>query len=144
MGDTGSGGRTDMTAGRSQLLLRPRRTTCHRSCSGVRAHILIHLFLLLSLVLSTWDLKRFVFCDGARARRAITGVVIMMCGGTIDACCQRQHLHAPSVHTVELVAATSGLHRLVPIRGKLQEIHAFTRLSRRAQTPGFFRFFRTG
>ena len=64
-----------------------------------------------------------MFTDGALARRAITGVFIEFAGATVDCCMQRQHLTAPDVHTVELVAATSGLHRIIVLRGKLQELH---------------------
>ena len=48
-----------------------------------------------------------MFTDGALARRAITGVFIEFAGATVDCCMQRQHLTAPDVHTVELVAATT-------------------------------------
>ena len=54
--------------------------------------------------------------DGALARRAITGVYIEFASAAVDCCMQRQHLTAPDVHTVEVVAATSGLHRIIVLR----------------------------
>ena len=71
------------------------------------------------------DFGLHMFTDGALARRAISGVTILLAGGIIDSCMQRQHLTAPDVHTVELVAGTTGLHKIIVIRGKLQEMHIY-------------------
>jgi hypothetical protein len=46
----------------------------------------------------------------------------MLAGASVDVVCQRQHLASPESHTSEVVAAGTGLHRVIPIRGHLQEI----------------------
>jgi len=43
----------------------------------------------------------------------------------------RQHLSAPDSHTIELVAAGTALHRVIPMRGLLQEV----RITQEAPTP---------
>jgi hypothetical protein len=53
---------------------------------------------------------------------SITGGVTMLAGGVIDALSQRQHTVSPDAHTSEVVAAGTCLHRVIAIRGILQEL----------------------
>ena len=46
----------------------------------------------------------------------------MLAGASIETLMQRQHLVAPESHTIELVAAGTALHRIIPVRGLLQEL----------------------
>ena len=61
------------------------------------------------------------FADGALVPKSITGGTLMLAGASILDICQRQHLAAPDSHSNEIVAATTVLHAVVPIRGLLQE-----------------------
>jgi hypothetical protein len=61
------------------------------------------------------------FADGALVPKSITGGTVMLAGASILDICQRQHLAAPDSHSNEIVAATTVLHSVVPIRGLLQE-----------------------
>ena len=64
------------------------------------------------------------FCDaGSSGEVGITASKIMLAGATIETLMQRQHLTAPESHTIELVAAGTALHRIIPVRGLLQELH---------------------
>ena len=53
--------------------------------------------------------------------KSITGGTLMLAGASILDICQRQHLAAPDSHSNEIVAATTVLHAVVPVRGLLQE-----------------------
>ena len=61
------------------------------------------------------------FADGALVPKSITGGTLMLAGASILDICQRQHLAAPDSHSNEIVAATTVLHAVVPVRGLLQE-----------------------
>ena len=61
------------------------------------------------------------FADAGLMPKSITGGTIMLAGASILDICQRQHLEGPSSHAVEVVAASSVLHALIPIRGLLRE-----------------------
>ena len=56
------------------------------------------------------------FADAGLMPKSITGGTIMLAGASILDICQRQHLEGPSSHAVEVVAASSVLHALIPIR----------------------------
>ena len=45
----------------------------------------------------------------------------MLAGGVIDTISTRQHLAGPDTHSLEVVAAGTVMHHLVPLRGLLQE-----------------------
>ena len=53
--------------------------------------------------------------------KGITGGVGMLNGGAIDVFSGRQHLATPDTHSTEVLAAGTIMHRLVPVRGVLQE-----------------------
>ena len=55
----------------------------------------------------------------------------MLAGGAVDTISQRQHLASPDVHACELAAAGTVMHRIVPMRGILQE----ARIPQVAPTP---------
>ena len=63
--------------------------------------------------------------------KGITGGVGMLAGGAVDTISQRQHLASPDVHACELSAAGTVMHRIVPMRGILQE----ARIPQVAPTP---------
>ena len=63
--------------------------------------------------------------------KGITGGVGMLAGGTIDTVSQRQHLASPDTHAAELAAAGTVMHRIIPMRGVLQE----ARIPQVAPTP---------
>ena len=53
--------------------------------------------------------------------RRISWGVGMLNGGAIDVFSGRQHLASPDTHSTEVLAAGTIMHRLVPVRGVLQE-----------------------
>ena len=55
----------------------------------------------------------------------------MLAGGAIDTVSQRQHLASPDTHAAELAAAGTIMHRIIPMRGVLQE----ARIPQVAPTP---------
>jgi hypothetical protein len=60
---------------------------------------------------------------GGNDTKGISAVRLMLGGAALDTLSQRQHLAAPESHTIEIVAAGTALHRIIPIRGILQELH---------------------
>ena len=60
--------------------------------------------------------------DPPAASKSVTGGVIMLGGGPLANPCLRQHLTAPDSHTAEITAGGTMLHKLIPIRGLLQEL----------------------
>jgi hypothetical protein len=62
------------------------------------------------------------FSDSNLDMPSITGGVQMLAGGAIEALSSRQHIVSPDAHTSEVVAAGTCLHRLMAIRGLLQEL----------------------
>ena len=60
---------------------------------------------------------------GSNNEVGITASKILLAGASIETLMQRQHLTAPESHTIELVAAGTALHRIIPIRGILQELY---------------------
>ena len=61
------------------------------------------------------------FSDGSLMHTSITGGVGMLAGAAIVAIMSRQHLASPCAHSMEVVAAGTNLHILIPINGILQE-----------------------
>ena len=59
--------------------------------------------------------------DPPAASKSVTGGVIMLGGGPVYIACLRQQLVAPDSHTAEITAGGTMLHRLLPLRGMLQE-----------------------
>ena len=45
----------------------------------------------------------------------------MLAGGAIDTISGRQHLAASDMHKMEITAAATVMHRMIPVRGVLQE-----------------------
>ena len=64
------------------------------------------------------------FSDGATGAeaRSYSGSVGMLAGGPVYAALGRQHLTAPEVHAIEIVAAGTGLNIAMAINGALQEL----------------------
>jgi hypothetical protein len=65
------------------------------------------------------------FTDSNLDMPSITGGVQMLAGGVIEALSSRQHIVAPDAHTAEVVAAGTCLHRMMAIRGLLQELRIY-------------------
>ena len=61
------------------------------------------------------------FSDGSLQMKSITGGVGMLAGAAIVAIMSRQHLASPDAHSMEVVAAGTNLHIIIPINGILQE-----------------------
>ena len=59
--------------------------------------------------------------DPPAMSKSITGAIIMLGGGPVLTLCLRQQLQAPESHTAEVTAGGTLLHRLIPLRGTLQE-----------------------
>ena len=59
--------------------------------------------------------------DGSLQMKSITGGVGMLAGAAIVAVMSRQHLASPCAHSMEVVAAGTNLHIIIPINGILQE-----------------------
>ena len=59
--------------------------------------------------------------DGSLQMKSITGGVGMLAGAAIIAIMSRQHLASPCAHSMEVVAAGTNLHIIIPINGILQE-----------------------
>ena len=68
-----------------------------------------------------WGFVAFVDA-GSNMEKGITACKLMLAGASIETLMQRQHLVAPESHTIELVAAGTALHRIIPVRGLLQEL----------------------
>ena len=63
--------------------------------------------------------------------KGITGGVGMLAGGAIDTISCRQHLVSSDMHKMEITAAATVMHRMIPIRGVLQE----ARVTQEVATP---------
>ena len=63
--------------------------------------------------------------------KGITGGVGMLAGGAIDTISCRQHLASSDMHKMEITAAATVMHRMIPVRGVLQE----ARVSQENATP---------
>ena len=61
--------------------------------------------------------------DPPAASRSVTGGVLMLGGGPVVTVSQRQHITTPDSTTAEITAGGTILHRVVPLRGLLQELH---------------------
>ena len=61
------------------------------------------------------------FSDGSLLQKSITGGVGMLGGAAIVCIMSRQHLASPDAHAMEVNAAGTNLHIVIPINGILQE-----------------------
>ena len=71
--------------------------------------------------------------DPPAMARSVTGGWIMLAGGPLLALSQRQHLVAPCSHSAEVTAGGTILHRVIPLRGTLQECS----IPQMHPTPGY-------
>ena len=62
------------------------------------------------------------FVDASMRARAVTGYVAMIMGVCVDSYCGRQQMRSAESHSVEAIAASTAVHRLIPLRGLLHEI----------------------
>jgi hypothetical protein len=63
--------------------------------------------------------------------KGISGGVGMLAGGAIDTISCRQHLVSSDMHKMEITAAATVMHRMIPVRGVLQE----ARVTQEIATP---------